>query len=130
MIIFLGLLLGLVLGFWVPYQIPVAAAKYVSVAFLAGVDSVIGAVRAGMEGKFNIGVFVSGFLMNLLLAASLTWVGDCLGVEIYQAANVTFGMRIFLNLGYIRRDILHQGEHDTPAMEDLLASTGMLRKSN
>ena len=66
-----------------------------------------------------MGVFASGFFTNLLLAASLTWMGDCLGVEIYQAAIVTFGMRIFLNLGYIRRDLLNQGASQSP-LNDLM----------
>ena len=82
--------------------------RYVSVAFLAGLDSIVGGTRSGLENKFNFSVFVSGFVVNLLLAAGLTWVGDALGVEIYQAAIVTFGMRIFVNLGYIRRDLLKQ----------------------
>lgn len=117
MIIVLGLALGILIGLIVPYQMPAIAAKYVSVAFLAGLDSVIGATRAGLEGKFRIGVFVSGFCTNLLLAASLTWMGDCLGVEIYQAAIVTFGMRVFINLGHIRRDLLNQENVASPLDE-------------
>ena len=108
LLILLCLILGILIGFVVPYQIPVIAAKYVSISFLAGLDSVLGATKAGLENKFSLSVFFSGFFVNLTLAALLTWVGDMLGVEIYQAALVTFGMRIFLNLGYIRHDILHQ----------------------
>ena len=120
MIIILGLALGIIIGLVMPYQLPAIATKYVSVAFLAGLDSVIGALRAGMEGKFRLGVFVSGFFTNLLLAASLTWMGDCLGVEIYQAAIITFGMRIFLNLGYIRRDLLHQDGTTTSPLDEIM----------
>ncbi len=107
-LVIVGLLVGLLIGWVLPFQIPVSAAKYVSVAFLAGLDSIVGGTRSGLENKFNFSVFVSGFIVNLLLAAGLTWVGDALGVEIYQAAIVTFGMRIFVNLGYIRRDLLKQ----------------------
>lgn len=120
MIIILGFALGIIIGLFVPYQMPAIAAKYVSVAFLAGLDSVIGATRAGLEGKFRMGVFFSGFITNLLLAASLTWMGDCLGVEIYSAATVTFGMRIFLNLGYIRRDLLNQNDASPSGLKDLI----------
>ncbi|MBQ7501468.1 small basic family protein [bacterium] len=98
------------MGYLLPYQFPVAAAKYISVAFLAGLDSVIGGTRAGLENKFRFGIFFSGFFVNLLLAAGITWVGDMLGVEIYQAAVVTFGVRVFINLGYIRRDLLNQNK--------------------
>lgn len=110
LLIILGLIFGLLLGYVLPWDFPVAAAKYVSVAFLAGLDSVVGGTRAGLENKFKFGIFFSGFFINLLLAAGITWVGDMLGVEIYQAAVVTFGVRVFINLGYIRRDLLHQNQ--------------------
>lgn len=123
LLIILGLLLGLLIGFVMPFQLPVIAAKYVSVSFLAGLDSVLGGARAGLENKFRFGVFTSGFFVNLLLAAALTWVGDCLGVEIYQAAIVTFGMRIFLNLGYIRRDLLNQHQAEKSTIEEIALNT-------
>ena len=84
LVILLGLLLGVLIGLLIPYQMPTATAKYVSVSFLAGLDSVLGGTRAGIEKKFDFLVFGSGFVTNLLLAALLTWVGDRLGVEIYQ----------------------------------------------
>lgn len=120
LLVIMGLLLGILIGFVVPYQMPVVAAKYVSVSFLAGLDSVLGGTRAGLEDHFKFGVFTSGFFTNLLLAAILTWVGDRLGVEIYQAAIVTFGMRIFFNLGYIRRDLLKQNSPGPSVIEEMV----------
>lgn len=104
--ILLALLIGLVVGVLLPFNIPLSYAKYVSVSFLAGLDSVLGATRAGMEGKFNFAIFSTGFISNTLLAAMLTFVGDRLGVDLYLAAIVTFGVRIFQNLAFIRRDLL------------------------
>ncbi len=122
LVIILGMVLGVLIGILVPYQLPTLTAKYVSVSFLAGLDSVLGGTRAGLEKKFNFAVFASGFFSNLLLAALLTWIGDRLGVEIYQAAIVTFGMRIFQNLGYIRRDLLGQPPGERSPLEDLVSS--------
>jgi small basic protein len=106
--IILGLLVGIFIGFVLPSDLspPLVYSKYISVSFLAGMDSVLGAVRAGIEKKFNVQVFVSGFFANALLAALLTWLGDRLGVDLYLAAVVTFGVRVFDNLAYIRRDFL------------------------
>ncbi len=101
-----GLLLGVVFGMWLPYQLPVALSKYVSVAILAGLDSVIGGTRAGMENRFDPVVFASGFVANALLAVLVTWIGVVLGADLYLAAAVTFGIRIFGNLGPIRRHLL------------------------
>ncbi len=108
MFILMAMLFGVLIGLLLPadFSPPMAYATYLSVGFLAGMDSLVGAIRAGMEGKFRLGLFVSGFLVNVLLAALITWIGDRLGVDLYMAAIVTFGVRLFNNLGYIRRDIV------------------------
>ncbi|MHC9540626.1 MAG: small basic family protein [Vulcanimicrobiota bacterium] len=106
--IVIGLFVGVFIGLVLPSDLypPFVFSKYISISFLAGIDSVLGAVRAGMEGKFKVNIFVSGFFSNALLAALLTWIGDKLGVDLYLAAVVTFGVRVFNNLAYIRRDIM------------------------
>lgn len=117
--ILLGILLGVLIGLLIPYQLPTTTAKYVSVSFLAGLDSVLGGTRAGIEKKFDFMVFVSGFLSNLLLAALMTWVGDKLGVDVYLGAVVTFVMRIFQNLGYIRRDLLGHPQTEPSPLDSI-----------
>lgn len=107
---FVGLLVGVILGLYMPFEVPLFYSKYLSATFLAGLDSVLGGARAGIENKFDTSVFYSGFLTNALLAAALTFMGDRLGVDLYLAAIVTFGVRIFQNLGYIRRDLLGRRE--------------------
>lgn len=104
--VLLALALGVWIGLYLPFSLPATVAKYISVSFLAGLDSVLGGTRAGIEERFNLSVFVSGFTTNLVLAGLLTWVGDQLGVELYLAAVVTFGQRIFENLAIIRRDLI------------------------
>jgi small basic protein len=106
MIAILGLLIGVFIGYWLPFGVPPAYARYVSVAFLAGLDSLIGAVRADVEEKYDVLVFVSGFVSNAFLAAVLVYMGTRLGVDLYLAALVTFGVRIFENLAWIRRDLI------------------------
>lgn len=112
--ILLGLILGIVIAFILPSQFtfPIAYSTYISVAFLAGLDSVIGGIKGGIEGKFDLSVFISGFIMNTLLAALITWMGDRIGVDLYMAAIVTFGVRIFNNLGYIRHDLMNKNHED------------------
>lgn len=106
MIALLGILVGIFIGYLLPFSVPPALARYVSVAFLAGLDSVIGAVRADIEEKYDVLVFVSGFVSNAILAALLVYMGTRLGVDMYLAALVTFGVRIFENLAWIRRDLI------------------------
>jgi len=98
--------IGLIIGFHMPVLLPVVYAKYMSVAVLAALDSVFGGIRAYMEDGFDNTIFLSGVFVNTLLAAGLAYLGDRLGVELYLAAVVVFGARLFQNLGIIRRYLL------------------------
>jgi small basic protein len=98
--------LGIVLGLNSPVQIPTGYARYSAVMILAALDSILGAVKAWLNGNFENKVFISGLLVNSIVAGLLTYLGDKLGVELYFAAIVAFGVRIFDNLAVIRRHIL------------------------
>lgn len=102
----IGILIGAVIGFVLPYSYNTAYSLYISVAILACLDSVFGGIRANLESKFNIEIFISGFFGNAILAAFLAYLGDRLGVPLYYAAIFTFGSRLFENFGKIRRIIL------------------------
>ncbi len=100
-------LLAGALGFGLVYlsgaTLPAQYGQYLSLAALAGLDSLIGGIRAGTEGKFKSDVFISGFLTNTLLAAFLAYLGELLGQPLGLAAVVALGGRIFVNLSIIRR---------------------------
>ncbi len=99
----IGILIGGIIGFLLPYTYNTAYTLYISVAILASLDSVFGGIRANLEGKFNTKIFVTGFFGNALLAAFLAYIGDRLGVPLYYAAIFTFGGRLFDNFAQIRR---------------------------
>ncbi len=114
---------ALVLGFLLVYRfaIPSSWADYAAIAILAGLDALIGAVRARLEGQFDEAVFVSGFFVNMGVAILLAYLGDKLGVDLYLAVVVALGIRIFTNLGRIRglfvraRLEAHRARHATPS---------------
>jgi small basic protein len=97
-----ALILGIVVGAFIPGSIPLVWGKYFSVALLAGLDSILGAGKAVLQGRFDLRLFISGFLTNTILAGLLTYAGDRLGVELYLAAVITFGVRIFQDLSILR----------------------------
>ena len=99
-------IVGVLLGLNSPIQIPPGYSRYTAVAILAALDSVLGAVKAWLNGNFENKVFISGLLVNSIVAGGLTYLGDKLGVELYFAAIVAFGVRIFDNLAVIRRHLL------------------------
>ncbi len=104
----LGLAIGIFLGFYTPITYPTSYSLYMSVAILAALDSVFGAIKSYIEGKFNATIFVSGFFGNAILAGFLAYIGDRLGVPLYYAAIFTFGGRLFQNFAIIRRDIIEK----------------------
>lgn len=105
---FLGLILGLAIGWFSPFSVPVEYSKYLSVAILAALDSVLGGIRAAQENHFDSVVFLSGFFTNILLAGILAYVGDRIGVDLFLAAVVAFGVRLFNNLAIIRRHLIQR----------------------
>lgn len=104
-----GFLVGFAaaLKLW-PVGVPLVAAEYPSVAVVAGLDSVFGGIRAGAERRFRSDVFLSGFIVNMILAVLLVYLGQVIGVDLYIAAVVTLGGRMFLNLSVIRRHWLER----------------------
>ena len=102
----IGLLVGVVIGSVFSITIPAQYSRYTAIAILAASDSILGAARAQLEGQYDNRIFISGFCVNTLLAGLLTFVGDRLGVELYYAAIVAFGVRLFNNLAIIRRHFL------------------------
>lgn len=99
-------LLGVVVGLNAPVQIPLGYARYTAVMLLAALDSIFGACKALLHRNYENRVFLSGLLVNTVVAGGLTYLGDRLGVELYFAAIVAFGVRIFDNIAVIRRHLL------------------------
>ncbi len=102
----LGLLVGIIAGILMSLSIPSDYARYTAIAILAALDSILGAVRSELEGTYDNEIFVTGLVTNMLLAGLLTFLGDRLGVDLYLAAIVAFGPRLFNNLAIIRRYLL------------------------
>ncbi len=102
----LGLLIGLFLGSLADINIPVEYSNYLSIAVLAALDTLFGGIRAHLQNIYDEKVFVSGFFFNIILAASLAFLGVHLGVDLYLAAVFAFGVRLFQNIAVIRRIFL------------------------
>jgi len=81
----IGLIVGVVVGWFTPLHIPASYANYTSVA---------------------VSNFISGFFSNVILAVVLVYIGDLIGINLYYVALIGFGLRVFINLAAIRKNIM------------------------
>lgn len=98
-----GLLIGVLAGIYCHFSLPPQYARLLAVAVMAGLDAVLGGVRASMDGNYDTEIFISGFFINGILAAFLCYAGNMLGIDLYMVAILIFGMRVFQNLAIVRR---------------------------
>lgn len=103
---FLAMILGISVAMMVRFPAAALPREYVGVAALAGFDTLLGGIRAGLEARFKADLFATGFVFNILLGMGLVYLGTKLGIEVYLAAVVALGGRIFANLSIVRRHYL------------------------
>ena len=109
MIAAVGLLIGVLLGLILQPEVPIWLEPYLPIAVVAALDAVFGALRAFLDGIFDDKVFVVSFLSNVVIAASIVFLGDKLGVgaQLSTGVIVVLGIRIFANVAAIRRHLFH-----------------------
>lgn len=100
----LGILVGIVVGWFLPFTIPIEYTRYTAVVILGIIDALIGAIRARLtKDHYDPWIFTTGLFFNIVLALGITLFGDMLGLDLYLAATVVFTFRIFRNVGIARR---------------------------
>jgi len=100
-----GLVVGVVLGLWLQPDVPIWLQPYLPIAIVAALDAVVGGLRAMAEKRFDDRVFVISFISNVVIASSMVFIGDQLGVgsQLSTGVIVVLGIRIFANAAAIRR---------------------------
>lgn len=115
--IILGCIIGVILGNFAPI-ISYTYSGYLAIAIVAALDSVFGGIVSSLKKNFDMGVFLSGFFGNAILAMILAYLGQRLNVDIYLAAIFVFVSRMFNNLGFIRRYYLEKFRKKTNKEEN------------
>ncbi len=110
--IFLGCIIGVIVGNFAPI-ISYTYSGYLAIAIIAALDSVFGGVASLLNKRFDMGVFISGFFGNAILAILLAYLGQRLNVDIYLVAIFVFVSRMFNNLAIIRRYYLEKFRNRT-----------------
>ena len=103
----IALLLGLC-AYFIPIKPKAIWASYLSLGVLAAMDSVIGGIKAYLEGKFKDNLFFISFIFNTLIAAFLAFLGDKIGLNLFLAALIALGGRLFVNISIIKNLIINK----------------------
>lgn len=105
----IGILVGIIVGWFLPFTIPIEYTRYTAVVILGIADALIGATRARLtKDHYDPWIFLTGLFFNIFLAFVITLFGDILGLDLYLAATVVFTFRIFKNVGIARRALFDQ----------------------
>jgi small basic protein len=103
MFVIIAVLVGILLGLLIPYNLSSSMLSYLAVALIAAFDSVLGGLLANLNKRFNINVFMIGLVSNAILGIFLTFIGNILGISLSFAVIIVFGVRMFNNMATIRR---------------------------
>lgn len=109
--------------------IPYSYSIYIAVAILACLDSVFGAIVAGIEKKFKMNTFLSGFFGNAIMAMFLVYLGEKLNVDLYLAAVIVFGGRLLNNFSNIRRDTIDNMDKKNKDKKEEVSKPKTIRKT-
>lgn len=115
-----GLVIGLVIGCFLPWHVPSQYSLYMATGLLAALDSALGGMNARVKKTFKLSIFLSGSFGNAFIAVFLTWLGEKLGLPLYLAAVVVFGTRMFQNFAEIRRELLTSHQKKNKIKQDML----------
>lgn len=100
--IVLGIILGILCGSI--YKISsYFVITYLAVIIVSMLDTLFGGMSSYVKDRFDIKIFVSGFIINTIFACLLVYIGDMINIEIYLACIIIFVGRILNNFGIIRR---------------------------
>ncbi len=110
MYIVFGVLAGALIGIFAPITVPEQYSHYMAIAILGAMDSFFGGVNAMLRNKFQLKIFLAGFFGNALIACLLTFIGNQLDLDLFLAAVVVFGTRLFQNFADMRRFLLTNGK--------------------
>lgn len=129
--IILGCIIGAILGNFAPI-ISYTYSGYLAIAIVAALDTVFGGVVSSLKKNFDMGVFLTGFFGNAILAMLLAYLGQRLNVDIYLVTIFVFVSRMFNNLGFIRRYYLEKfrKKYKKNSVSNITKSDGKCSENN
>ena len=101
-------LIGIIIGIFVGSTVPMSALNIniCAIILITSVDTILGAIKAKFEESFSDKNIISEFIVNLMAAMILLYLGSYLSMNLHYMAFVAFSIRIFKNLSLIRLHLM------------------------
>ena len=72
---------GIAAGLWFPGFISSEYTTFFAVGIVAAFDSILGGLKAVPKGTFRLRIFLSGFVVNIIVAVLITYMGYLLSLD-------------------------------------------------
>ncbi|MFA7308453.1 MAG: small basic family protein [Patescibacteria group bacterium] len=106
--IIVGLLVGVLAGAVLPFNIPIEYAQYSAVAILALIDSLVQALTNQIEGRYNLIHFVFNLVFYSIIAIFFVYLGTKMNLDLYLGIIIVFLLRIMQNVEMLREYYFHR----------------------
>lgn len=101
-----GLLIGILLGFIVPFNISLINEKILLILILAGLDVIFAGINAKLLKQFDYLLFTNEFILNSILSVGLVYLGTIMGLDLFSVVALVLTFKMFYNLSKLTKSIV------------------------
>jgi len=101
-----GLLIGILLGFIVPFNISLINEKILLILILAGLDVIFAGINAKLLKQFDYLLFTNEFILNSILSVGLVCLGNVMGLDLFSTVSLVLILKVFYNLNKLTKTIV------------------------
>jgi small basic protein len=106
-----GLIIGLSLGIFLPFNLTVADPKFSAIIAISAIDSIFIGFRSRLNNSFNANLFIVEFVLNTIIAMVLISLGYIMNTDLFTAIAIIFMARIFYNLSGLNHQLFSPNEN-------------------
>ena len=105
-----GFIIGAVVGWITNIYVSDTVSYYAAAIILAVSDSVMGAIKNYLGESYRFKEFLIGIVVNVVAVIAFIFAGSKLGIDLYMAVEIVFGIKIFEKISKIRRFLLNKSQ--------------------
>ncbi|MBQ4109601.1 MAG: DUF1290 domain-containing protein [Clostridia bacterium] len=105
-----GFAVGALTGWMTNIYVSDSVSYYAAAIILAVSDSVMGAIKNYISSTYRFKEFIIGIVVNIVAVIAFIFAGSKLGIDLYMAVEIVFGIKIFEKISKIRSFLLNKSQ--------------------